>query len=214
MNMIAEVDQEAMHLHSQLRSGLSKISVALGSGDIIVAAVAAGGSIRIRDACEGVEVVLAHHAWVAITHPSQAGMHAARHLMDETTQISLESAAGAVWHYQRRRRTVGLNSRAETPVETGSIHNRTHHTDVRTEGSRSPYPATNGESHPTHADSASERHTPENARPTAPGASSQRDLLQCVSHVIWPQHLPHANTSWNKQPTNCRRIRPGCQRGY
>ena len=111
MNMIAEVDQEAMHLHSQLRSGLSKISVALGSGDIIVAAVAAGGSIRIRDACEGVEVVLAHHAWVAITHPSQAGMHAARHLMDETTQISLESAAGAVWHYQRRRRTVGLNSR-------------------------------------------------------------------------------------------------------
>lgn len=128
MNMIAEVDHDAMHLHSLLENGLTNISVALGPGDIIIAAVAAGGSIRIRDACEGVEVVLPHHASVAITHPNQAGMHAARHLIDETTQIALESVTGAVWHYQRRRRTVGLNSRTGPPVEEAPTNNGAHPT--------------------------------------------------------------------------------------
>ena len=142
---------------------------------------------------------VAHDAWVAITHPNHAGMHAARHLLDETTQITLESATGAVRHYQRCRRMKGLSRRAERPAEEVPPNNEAHSTEERTDGHRSTHPAPNVETHTTSADATVERHTPESARPSASGPNSYNNLIQCVNHVTWPRHAPWANPSWNNQ---------------
>ena len=54
-HLVSEVEDSALQAHSYHSDGLANMSIALASGDIIIAAVALGGLIRVRDACEGLK---------------------------------------------------------------------------------------------------------------------------------------------------------------
>ena len=82
---------EAIRIHSQYDHGMGNIMMALAPGDMIVTAVSNGGTIKVRSACEVIQISLTHHAWVAICRPPQANLQAARHIIDPVVQIGLES---------------------------------------------------------------------------------------------------------------------------
>ena len=88
----------------------------IAPGDMIVTAVSNGGTIKIRSACEVIQISLTHHAWVAICHPFQANLQAARHIIDPVAQIELESVTGIVWHYRRRRQPNRWGTDTEEPT--------------------------------------------------------------------------------------------------
>ena len=95
---------------------MGNIMVALAPGDMIVTAVFNGGTIKIRSACEVIQMSLTHHAWVAICHPLQANPQAARHIIVPVVQIELESVTGIVWHYQGRRQPNRWGTDIEEPT--------------------------------------------------------------------------------------------------
>ena len=80
-------------------------------------------SIKVNNTCDSIEAVLTHDAWIAIHHPIQANLQAARHLLDPATQIELESVTGTVWDYQRRRQPVRMTSEQGHRGVVASEHN-------------------------------------------------------------------------------------------
>ena len=81
--------EEAIRIHSRYDHGMGNIMMAIAPGDMIVTAVPNGGTIKIRSACEVIQISLTHHAWVAICRPLQANLQAARHTIDPVVQIEL-----------------------------------------------------------------------------------------------------------------------------
>ena len=129
-------EEEAMDVHCQFEHGLGNVRIALAPGDIIVTTVVNGGTIQIRSACESMQVPLTHHARVAIHHPVQANMRAARHTIDPTVQIEFELVVGTVWLYQRRRQ--GNNVREPRTNRQSCDGARPDNREAETDGAAAP----------------------------------------------------------------------------
>ena len=162
---IAEAEEgDPIQIHSQYNHGSGNVMIALGPGDMITTAVSNGGTINIRNACESMHPSLTQHAWTVIRHPIQANLQAARHNIDASAQIGLESVTGTVWHYQRRRQPDTRYMDPETA--TGTAEQNT--------------PAAGG--------STGQSRPSEEVNPRAPGTTSASTLsgpLQHLSYVQW-----------------------------
>ena len=120
---------------------------------MIVTAVSNGGTIKIRSACEVMHITLTRHVWVAICHPIQANLQAARHNIDPVVQIEIESVTGIVWHYQRRRQPNRWSKDSEEPAGTpernttgtGEDNSQRRHNESTNPQTEGPPSATSGE---------------------------------------------------------------------
>ena len=167
-----------MDAYCQFEHGPGNVRIALAPGDTIVTTVISGGTVQIRNSCESMQIALTHHAGVAIHHPIQADMRAARHGIDPAIQVVLESATGNVWIHQRRRQ----NSAAREQ------HNR-HGRRANDDGERTNPCETEADdtTNPTPGD------VPMEATPHNPHGELQGTLGQ-LRHVTWGSSSESATT--------------------
>ena len=171
-------EEETMDTYCQFEHGPGNVRIALAPGDTIVTTVISGGTVQIRNSCESMQIALTHHAGVAIHHPIQADMRAARHGIDPAIQVVLESATGNVWIHQRRRQ----NSAAREQ------HNR-HGRRANDDGERTNPCETEADdtTNPTPGD------VPMEATPHNPHGELQGTLGQ-LRHVTWGSSSESATT--------------------